>query len=133
MTGSNVRKSFFQAVSNSSWANEGDLVATSIADANTEHELRMLSALHGIGVIVLNTSNPSESEFWLPARTRPEVDWQSVIRIVEENTDFKAYIEQVSAYYKMDSNYVSSVQITKIYVTRITLLNIKLPINNVVI
>ena len=97
---SNVRKSFFQAVSNSSWANEGYLVATSISDNTVEQELRMLSALHGIGVILINPENPSESEMTLPARARAEVDWQSVNRIVVENPDFKDYIELVSTYYQ---------------------------------
>ena len=100
LTGSNARKSFFQAVSNSSWANEGYLVAASISDGSVEQELRMLSALHGIGIILLNQENPSESEMILPSRTRPEVDWQSVNRILVENTDFKDYIELVSTYYQ---------------------------------
>jgi len=100
LTGSNARKSFFQAVSNSSWANEGYLVATSISDSTVEQELRMLSALHGIGVILLNPENPSESEMMLPAKSRAEVDWQSVNRILVENADFKNYIELVSTYYQ---------------------------------
>jgi len=100
LTGSNARKSFFQAVSNSSWANEGYLVATSISDSSVEQELRMLSALHGIGVILLNPENPSESEMMLPAKSRTEVDWQSVNRILVENVDFKDYIELVSTYYQ---------------------------------
>ncbi|GAA71403.1 COG2958 family protein [Pseudoalteromonas sp. BSi20439] len=100
LTGSNARKSFFQAVSNSSWANEGYLVATSISDSSVEQELRMLSALHGIGVILLNPENPSESEMMLPAKSRADVDWQSVNRILVENTDFKDYIELVSTYYQ---------------------------------
>ncbi len=100
LNGSNVRKSFFQAVSNSSWANEGYLVATSISDSKVEQELRMLSALHGVGVILLNPENPSESEMVLPAKARPEIDWQSVNRIVVENEDFKDYIELVSTYYQ---------------------------------
>ena len=100
LTGSNARKSFFQAVSNSSWANEGYLVATSISDSSVEQELRMLSALHGIGVILLNPENPSESEMMLPAKSRAEVDWQSVNRILVENADFKDYIELVSTYYQ---------------------------------
>lgn len=100
LTGSNARKSFFQAVSNSSWANEGYLVATSISDSNVEQELRMLSALHGIGVILLNPENPSESEMMLPAKSRANVDWQSVNRILVENSDFKDYIELVSTYYQ---------------------------------
>lgn len=100
LSGSNARKSFFQAVSNSSWANEGYLVATSISDSSVEQELRMLSALHGIGVILLNPQNPSESEMMLPARSRSDVDWQSVNRILVENEDFKDYIELVSTYYQ---------------------------------
>lgn len=100
LTMSSVRKCFFQAVSNSSWASEGYLVATSIADSRVEQELRMLSALHGIGVILLSVSNPSESELLLPAKKRPEIDWQSVNRIVEENADFKDFIDLVSNYYQ---------------------------------
>ncbi len=99
LNSSNVRMSFFQAVSNSSWANEGYLVAMSIAN-NVEQELRMLSALHGIGVILLNPDNPSESEILLPAIARPEIDWQSVNRIVLENEDFKDFVELVSTYYQ---------------------------------
>jgi hypothetical protein len=40
LNSSNVRKSFFQAVSNSSWANEGYLVAVSIVGEQVEQELR---------------------------------------------------------------------------------------------
>ncbi len=87
-------------MSNSSWANEGYLVATSISNNVVEQELRMLSSLHGIGIILLNTENPSESDIVLPAKSRAEVDWQSVNRILVENKDFKDYIEQVSTYYQ---------------------------------
>jgi hypothetical protein len=100
LNGSNIRSSFFQAVSNSSWANEGYLVTTSIADNKVTQELRMLSALHGIGLILLDPENPSESDIILPAKSRPDIDWQSVNRIVVENDDFKDYIELVSTYYQ---------------------------------
>jgi hypothetical protein len=99
LNNSNVRRSFFQAVSNSSWANEGYLVAKDIND-NAYQELRMLSALHGIGVILLNMENPSESEILLPAIARPAIDWQSVNRIVLENDDFKDFVEMVSTYFQ---------------------------------
>ena len=98
LTRATARSSYFQAVSNSSWANEGYLVAAFISPG-VDQELRMLSALHGIGVILLNPENPTESDMILPARSRAEVDWQSVNRLVEENKDFKDYIELVSAYY----------------------------------
>ena len=76
LNSSNIRSSFFQSVSNSSWANEGYLVATSITTSEVEEELRMLSALHGIGVILLNPQNPTESEILLPAVRKTDVDWQ---------------------------------------------------------
>lgn len=100
LNGANVRESFFQAVSNSSWANEGYLVAASIMGDHTEEELRILSALHGIGVIVLNIDNLSESEILLPAKRKTDTDWQSVNRIVEQNTDFETFIEYVAIYYQ---------------------------------
>lgn len=96
LNGSNVRSSFFQAVSKSSWANEGYLVATAINGKNTVDELRMLSALHGIGVIVLNINDITESEIILPAQRKAQIDWQSVNRILVENRDFKKFIEYVS-------------------------------------
>lgn len=96
---SNVRESFFQTVSNSSWANEGYLVATSI-DKKTMEELRVLSALHGIGVILLDNHNLEQSKIIFPAKHRFDVDWQSVNRIVNVNQHFKEYIDYVSVYYK---------------------------------
>lgn len=100
LNGANVRESFFQAVSNSSWANEGYLVTTAIMGEHTEEELRILSALHGIGVIVLNTDDLSESEILLPAKRKTDTDWQSVNRIVEQNKDFETFIEYVAIYYQ---------------------------------
>ena len=65
---SNLRESFFQTVSNSSWANEGYLVASTIAK-NCYEELRVLSSLHGIGVILLNPNQIEESKTIFPAKT----------------------------------------------------------------
>ena len=100
LTVANIRKCFFQAVSNSSWAHEGYLVATAIADDRVDQELRMLSALHGIGVILLDPENPSESEILLPAQKKPDADWQSIDRLAKENGDFHEFIELVSVYFQ---------------------------------
>lgn len=97
LTRSNVRNCFFQAVSNSSWANIGYLVITGL-DNNVENELQMLSSLHGIGVLLLNTESLFDSQILIPAKVRTDVDWLSVNRIVEENSDFQQYIEQVGIY-----------------------------------
>jgi len=64
---SNVREAFFQAVSNSSWANFGYLAAAEIEGGDTMKELRMLFALHGIGLIQIDSENPTESQILIPA------------------------------------------------------------------
>lgn len=97
---STVRQYFFQAVSNSSWANYGYLVSASIPDDGTMNELRMLSALHGIGLIILKTDNVIDSQIMIPAAFRAEVDWCSVNRLVEENADMRLFIQKVASYYK---------------------------------
>ncbi|HHY0448326.1 TPA: COG2958 family protein [Vibrio parahaemolyticus] len=97
LTKGNVRKYFFQAVSNSSWANFGYLVATGL-NSDVEGELQMLSSLHGIGVLILDTESLFDSQILIPAQERVNVDWQSANRIVSENRDFHHYIEQVGIY-----------------------------------
>ncbi|PNK60806.1 COG2958 family protein [Psychrobacter sp. FDAARGOS_221] len=94
---SNVRKSFFQAVSNSSWANFAYLV-TAHLDSSVEAELQMLSGLHGVGVLLLNQQSLFDSQILIPARERTNIDWLSVNRIVEENQDYEAFIDQVGIY-----------------------------------
>lgn len=55
-----LKKSFFQAVSNSSWANYGYLVAFEISDSLSE-EMERLNQSFGIGIIILK-ANPYESK-----------------------------------------------------------------------
>lgn len=97
LTKGNVRQYFFQAVSNSTWANFGYLVATGLSN-DVEPELQMLASLHGIGVLLLNTESLFDSQILIPARERTNIDWQSVNRIVSENTDFHRFVEQVGIY-----------------------------------
>lgn len=97
---SNVRSAFFQAVSNSSWANFGYLVAGEIEGAATMKELRMLSGLHGIGFIQLDAENPAESQILIPARERQEIDWASCNRLASENADFQDFVSLVCQFYQ---------------------------------
>ena len=93
---SNVRRAFFQAVSNSSWANLGYLVAGEIEGEKTLKELRILSSLHGIGFIVLDVENPTESQIVIPAKEKNGIDWDTVNRLAQENNkNFLEYIDQV--------------------------------------
>lgn len=70
INGSNLRESFFQAVSNSSWANFGYLVAPVISGPHTLRELRMLCAAHGIGFIPLDEATPADSVVLIPVPHR---------------------------------------------------------------
>jgi hypothetical protein len=94
---SNLRESFFQAVSNSSWANEGYLAAHKInVDATFRDELRRLSNAFGIGIIELNSDNIFESEIIYPARTNTEIDWDTVNRLTTINQDFKHFLKSIT-------------------------------------
>jgi hypothetical protein len=65
----NIREAFFQAVSNSSWANEGYLVAAEILDdPDFNSELERLSAAFGIGIIELDIEDPDSSEVLYQAK-----------------------------------------------------------------
>ncbi len=97
---SNVRECFFQAVSNSSWANFGYLVAAEIEGQDTLKELRMLFAAHGIGLIKLDADNPAESQVLIPAREKDEIDWDMANRLATENRDFLEYLKLVKQFYQ---------------------------------
>ena len=94
----NLRESFFQAVSNSSWANQGYLVAAELK-SDVFEELKMLSSLHGIGFIFLDKENPSESQILLQAKEKDNVDWASANRLLEQNPDFYDFIQSTKVYY----------------------------------
>jgi uncharacterized protein len=96
----NLRKYFFQAVSNSSWANFGYLVATEVQGYDTMKELRMLSSLHGIGFIQLNHENVADSQIIIPAKEKSDIDWNNANRLAGENTDFLEYIRLIKEFYQ---------------------------------
>ncbi|WQS19422.1 hypothetical protein KVC14_00460 [Helicobacter pylori] len=91
---SNLKASYFQAVSNSSWANEGYLVVF-ILDDEVLNELRRLNQSFGIGVIKLE-SEISNSKVLLPAKER-EIDIPTLNMLVERSSeDFKPFMEKIN-------------------------------------
>jgi len=93
----NLRQSYFQAVSNSSWANEGYLVALNIDDDPTfKDEVRRLNNAFGIGIIQLNPENVYESEIIFPSRINQEIDWDTVNRLANENSDFNDFLKLIT-------------------------------------
>lgn len=92
---SNLREYYFQAVSNSSWAHEGYLVALKVEEELYE-ELRRLNNAFGIGIIRLNPVNISQSEILFTSKERNKLDWETIERLVDENKDFRTFIADVA-------------------------------------
>lgn len=92
---SNLRASFFQCVSNSSWANESYLVAAEILeDDDFFNELSRLSASFGIGVIELDIDDPHSSDIIIPAKHKTDLDFEMINKLAM-NRDFKEFLETV--------------------------------------
>lgn len=94
---SNLRECYFQAVSNSSWANEGYLVVLE-CDESQEFidELWRLNNAFGIGVIKLNAESLLESKVLIPATEKKNLDFETIDLFVSENPDFKNFIESIN-------------------------------------
>lgn len=93
---SNLRESFFQAVSNSSWAHQGYLVAANIKETpDFLGELKRLSGSFGIGVISLNIESADDSSVLYPAAERKNLDWDSINKLASENPDFSQFLRDV--------------------------------------
>jgi uncharacterized protein len=98
-----LREFFFQAVSNSSWAHEGYLVAVEIdEDPDFRAELTRLSQSFGIGVVQLNIRDPDDSVVLLPSSKKVEIDWNTVDRIAALNPDFKGFINSTAKSVKIN-------------------------------
>ncbi len=86
----NLRESFFQAVSNSSWAHEGYLVTANIQqDAEFMVELGRLSESFGLGVILLDLEQINATDFFNYSEEREALDWSFINNLASQNSDFK--------------------------------------------
>jgi hypothetical protein len=93
---SNLRESYFQAVSNSSWANEGYLVASEIDRSDDfMSEVIRLSNSFGIGLISLDTTNPDDSEILIQARQKEILDIEMMNKISQINPNFKEFLMRI--------------------------------------
>lgn len=102
---SNLRECYFQAVSNSSWANEGYLVAYEISkEPDFLQELGRLNNAFGIGIIELNPRIITQSEILFPSRISNELDWDTVEKLSGINPDFKNFLLEITS--EKRSNYM---------------------------
>jgi hypothetical protein len=96
LTKANYRESYFQAVSNSSWAHEGYLVAVDILqDDEFLAELERLASSFGIGIIQLDPADIDGSRILYPARFRESLDWETINKLCEQNRDFDKFLQDV--------------------------------------
>jgi uncharacterized protein len=104
---SDLKKGFFQAVSNSSWANFGYLVAFEFSD-NLIEEMERLNQSFGIGVIKLN-ANPYQSKVLFPAKYR-DLDFKTIDKLCKINKEFEKFIEQTEKLMTASEKYASGAE-----------------------
>lgn len=102
-----LKKCFFQAVSNSSWANYGYLVTFEISDSLNE-EMERLNQSFGIGIIELK-SNPYESKVLFSAKYR-DLDFKTIDKLCKINKDFEKFIEQAEKLMTASEKYVTATE-----------------------
>jgi hypothetical protein len=104
---SDLKKAFFQAVSNSSWANFGYLVAFEFSDSLLE-EMERLNQSFGIGIIELN-ANPYQSKVLFPAKIR-SLDFKTIDKLCKINKEFEKFIEQTENLMVAEDRYYKSTE-----------------------
>ncbi|MGL2696116.1 HrgA protein [Helicobacter pylori] len=95
----NCRECYFQAISNSSWANEGYLVGHHI-DTHNPQLMDLLKRLHasfGIGVIDLRTDE-DKSAILLNAKYKEKIDYTVALELSEKNEKFRGFLKSVVDY-----------------------------------
>lgn len=104
---SELKKAFFQAVSNSSWANFGYLVAFEFSDSLYE-EIERLNQSFGIGVIELD-ANPYQSKILFTAKYR-DLDFKTIDKLCKINKEFEKFIEQTEKLMTAEERYYKSTE-----------------------
>ncbi|GAA8363423.1 COG2958 family protein [Helicobacter pylori] len=95
----NCRECYFQAISNSSWANEGYLVGRHI-DTHNPQLMDLLKRLHasfGIGVIDLRTDE-DKSAILLNAKYKEKIDYTVALELSDKNPKFSGFLKSVVDY-----------------------------------
>ncbi|WP_276710039.1 HrgA protein [Campylobacter rectus] len=96
----NLREYYFQAVSNSSWANEGYLVALDI-DESDEELMELIGSLNssfGIGVLSLDSENLAQSKILAQPKFRANLDFNIINELCKKNPHFNKFLETVKDY-----------------------------------
>lgn len=86
-----LKQYYFQALSNSSWANFGFLVAFEISE-DLHEEMERLNNAFGIGIILMQAN---DSKILFPAKEK-ELDYNTIEKLNNLNPDFCSFITKLS-------------------------------------
>ena len=97
LTLGNLTEYYFQALSNSGWANEAWLVAMEIDenDIDLMEEIKRLNQAFGVGIIRLDYNNPEDSEILFSAKKRNDLDIDTMDKLCN-NRQFQDFINDVN-------------------------------------
>ena len=96
-----LKQYYFQALSNSNWANFGYLVAFEINDGLDE-EMERLNNAYGIGIIQMQDGNWS---ILYPAREKT-LDYDTIEKLNNLNRDFCTFIDKISKVLNAPEKYI---------------------------
>lgn len=102
-----LKEYFFQALSNSNWANYGYLVAFEISDDVME-EMERLNRAFGIGVILLSPLSDETRELF-QARKK-ELDYHTIDKLSRINPDFRNFIYRITKVLNSQNDVVDDVK-----------------------
>ncbi|GMB94939.1 Putative HrgA like protein [Helicobacter heilmannii] len=96
----NCREAYFQAISNSSWAHVGYLVAGKLDRDNQElmDLLKQLNQSFGIGVITLDIQSPTQNAILLNAKEKENLDYPTLAKLATRNPNFESFLKSVTDY-----------------------------------
>ena len=97
-----LKQAYFQAVSNSSWANYAYLVALDFSDDLLD-EIERLNQSFGVGIIKLNP-NPYQSKILYPAKYRP-LDFKTIDKLCKMNSEFEKFIDHIEKLMGVDERF----------------------------
>ena len=96
-----LKQYYFQALSNSNWANFGYLVAFEISDGLDE-EMERLNNAYGIGIIQMQDGNWT---ILYPAREKA-LDYNTIEKLNNLNRDFCTFIDKISKVLNAPEKYI---------------------------
>lgn len=97
-----LKQCYFQALSNSSWANFGYLVAFEINE-DLEEEMERLNNAFGIGIILMQAN---DSKILYPAKEKA-LDYNTIEKLNNLNPDFCSFITKLSKVMNASKDYTA--------------------------